>query len=107
MDTITKPTIHTWYGGTATTGIDVDNAASGWSNAYTCTMVVTIPGNVDWNDASKLPYYAISIAGMRDASGQVIQTWGKANGANGTLVGSVAVADKKPGTINLTGLLAY
>jgi hypothetical protein len=111
IDVANRPIITTWYGGlsaTPATPIEADYAqsVSYWSgNAHTYRLVVKVPGGINWTGA--LPYYAISIAGMKDASGQAIQSWGSLGQtpATGTAIGAV-IGDTE-GTINLRGLMLY
>jgi hypothetical protein len=109
MDTTTKPVITTWYGGTTTipaTPIVVDNTNSYWNgNVFTYKLTVKIPGGVDWStNGPDKPYYAISIAGMKDASGVPIQSWGSIGlAANGILLPTANVQ----GTVNMEGLTSY
>jgi hypothetical protein len=106
MDTTIKPVITTWYGGTTpTTTITVDNGNSYWDgNVYSYKLTMKIPGGVDLSTAGPhKPYYAISIAGMKDASGVAIQTWGSGSGINGT---PLPITNTQ-GTANMRGFTAY
>lgn len=109
MDTTStnKPSISFYYGVTAglpSTTFSVNSNESYWTDKYTYRLAVSIPGAYDWT--ANVPYYAISIAGMKDASGQAIQSWGSVGtAANGTLIG--AVTSPVQGTVNLNGLTAY
>ncbi len=116
MDTsaANAPTIQIFYSQAATppAPIGVIAAQSYWSNGYTYHMTVRIPGNFDWT-AAWIPYYALSIAGVKDASEVPIQyqTW--------STVGSAAYSLQTPtplipgsmasvqGTTNILDLKAF
>lgn len=90
--------------------IAVVAANSYWSNGYTYHMTVRIPGNIDWTN-TWIPYYALSIAGVKDASKVPIQTqawssvgsaassktistpWNPAPGALGSVQGTTNILD--------------
>jgi hypothetical protein len=109
-----KPGIKIWYGaGTPTSALVAETTpAKGtyWDgNAYTYRLTVTVPGGINWT--AYAPYFAVSVAGMKDASGQAIQSWGATGEgtitppANGTPMGSVF--GHKPGTVNLMDLTSF
>jgi hypothetical protein len=114
MDTSSAPSnvpaITTYYGGVAgapSPGIAVNAAKCYWTSGNVYHLTMTIPGSVNWSGTGALlPYYSISVAGMKDASGNAIQSWGGiGTAANNTLV--AAVTGSSQGTVNLIGLTAY
>jgi hypothetical protein len=110
MDTssATKPTISIFYAKCDSTYppkryITVDTAKSYWTNGYTYQMTVTIPGTggANWSDTAKpwaAPYYALSVAGMKDASGIPITNWGTVGGANNGRTRAHAIISMAEGT---------
>lgn len=112
MDTSTAPSITVWMGDTTADNPTTwtKNVLSSWSNARTYTMVVTVPKTDQYLTDAHAPYYALSVAGMKNASGAVVQNYGtKGDAATGTALGSIVLtaghglnaADRGPANVNL------
>lgn len=103
MDTATDPTLTMWYevalgAPNATTAI---SQAGAWTSARTFAFTLTLAGGQNYT--INAPYYSISVAGVKDASGVTIQSYGdNGTAADGVPLGTADDTDDQgPNNIQL------
>jgi hypothetical protein len=104
MDTSSDAAITIWY--EVALGVDAPITTTGaWTSARTYVITCVLATNTNYTD--NIPYYALSVAGMKDASGVTIQSYGTTGtAATGTTRAAGAVTQTL-GSANVNGLTAF
>ncbi len=105
MDTSTDASLSTYWG----VALDVNEAEIAKTGVFTSANVyvitATFAANTDYSN--NVPYFAINVAGMKDASGVTIGSHGTIGGAaNGVLIATATTNDIL-GSVNIQGLTSF
>jgi Bacterial Ig-like domain len=84
------------------TGTGSYTAAGVWTTARTYVISLTLTANTNYSDNA--PYVAISVAGMKDASGVTIAAYGTLGTAATGVTRAAAEVTQTQGSANITGL---
>ncbi len=102
----TVPVVSVYYGtfggAIPVTPVTVGTSASGWLDARTYRCFITVPPG-DYTHAGDGTgcYYNVSVAGCKDASGNVIRTYGTNGALASTNVDMVNAIDQVPGSASV------
>ncbi len=97
MDTSTHPVETIYYENIPANLITISGS---WVTARQYQIVRTLPGGTNYS--LNLPYYSISVAGMKDASGVSIVASGSVGGAANTITKVVAAGTESQGSQNIS-----
>jgi len=101
MDTSSDASIALYYEVVLGAGETPITSAGVWTSARTYRLSLTLASGINYAD--NVPYYSISVAGMKDASGVTIQTYGDIGTAANAVLRTTAddTEDQGPSNVQL------